>query len=88
MEAKKPKEQWELELDELLAKLIASTTEREAESLIAIVNIKNFVQKQKVIAKLRENQQWVKYFTKLEQPKLCDPFKAMIIKYSNLLERF
>lgn len=92
MEAKKPEEQWEIELDELLDKFLKHSMPDASpgKCLKAVVAIKNFVQKERIIAKLKENQAWSEYFKNkdIDMAHLSKVFDAMSLKYSNLLERF
>ena len=83
------KEQWEIDLEDKLCALIdAVGKDDETAFLNATVQVKNFVQKERIEARLKENQAWSRYYKEVKQPEMCTPFDAMIMKYGSLLERF
>ena len=52
--------------------------------------IKNYVQKERILAKIKENHQWVIYFQteEINLPKMAKHFDAMNMKLQSLLTRF
>ncbi len=77
-----PKEQWEIELESLLSDHNLDTSE--------LIALKNFIQKEKIMAKVRENNQWIAYFRSkdINKPELVKHFQGMNMKYSGILSRF
>lgn len=83
-------ENWEKEFEELLDGFLETYKEGrwEDEQDAGVVKLKNFIQKQKLIAKLNENQAWYAQSNYTGNTELSAMFQAMIIKYESILSRF
>jgi len=75
-------EQWEKELEEIISDYCPNVSE--------LIKLTNFIQKERVITKIKENQQWSLFFKseKINKPEIAKVFDAMVIKYGSILERF
>ena len=83
------KEPWEVDFEEKMCVLLnAMGRDNEPDFLNAMVQLKNFVQKERVLARINEDKAWSVYFKEVGNPEICQVFDAMVIKYCELLERF
>jgi hypothetical protein len=84
-------EKWEEEARKLIDEVISTNVRTEPNVHDrAIVSLLNFIQKQKVIAKIQENHAWATYFgsEEVNNPDMVKHFAAMNVKLESLLTRF
>ena len=80
------------ELDKLLEDLNISFKSEDGDSVIDkySAHIKNYVQKERILAKIKENHAWCLYFQSKEinLPEMVKHFAAVNMKLQSLLTRF
>ena len=81
--------EWE-ELDNIIDDLLFDVEERIERDEINIAHIKNYVQKERILAKIKENHAWEIYFRseEINLPDMVKHFAAMNMKLQSLLTRF
>ena len=86
------KEQWEEILEELVGAVLKASlaSNPEYDFDLSMIKLKNFIQKEKIISKVKENQQWIAYFKSpdINKPEIAKHFEGMNMKYCSILERF